>query len=204
MVSTSTVTLSVILHLNLIPLAEFCSIQRLDVHTLFITAVLVSITIFWHQWLFNIWCSPTIECVLTVAMEASLTLGSFCVWQSRPPWMNSGPAEGRNYHSMPSGHGGAPHNFPPPMPSMGGPPIPPNPNGMPPPWLQPPPPPMSQAPAPHGHPMGKRQQVLIGTSVCVKPGMNSNSPLTLSFNPWSQKCPHLQSAALSWFSEHQV
>lgn len=76
------------------------------------------------------------------------------VQHNRPPWMNSGPAENRNYHSMPAGPGG-PHNYPPPMPSMGGPPMPPNPNGMPPPWMQPPPPPMGQSPGPHGHPMGE-------------------------------------------------
>lgn len=74
-----------------------------------------------------------------------------CAQHNRPPWMNSGPAENRNYHSMPGG----PHSYPPPMPSMGGPPMPPNPNGMPPPWMQPPPPPMGQTTGPHGHPMGK-------------------------------------------------
>ncbi len=80
-----------------------------------------------------------------------------CVQQNRPPWMSSGPTENRNFHGMhagPGGHGG-PHNFPPPMPNMGGPPMPPNPNGLPPPWMQPPPPPMGQGPGPHGHPMGK-------------------------------------------------
>lgn len=77
------------------------------------------------------------------------------VQHNRPPWMNSGPAENRNYHSMSAGPGG-PHNYPPPMPSMGGPPMPPNPNGMPPPWMQPPPPPMGQSPGPHGHPMGEK------------------------------------------------
>ncbi len=68
--------------------------------------------------------------------------------------MNSGPTDNRNFHGMHQGHGG-PHNFPPPMPNMGGPPMPPNPNGMPPPWMQPPPPPMSQGPAPPGHHMGE-------------------------------------------------
>ncbi|KAK7910269.1 hypothetical protein WMY93_014953 [Mugilogobius chulae] len=72
---------------------------------------------------------------------------------NRPPWMNSGPGENRNFHGMPGGPGG-PHNFPPPMSNMGGPPMPPNPNGMPPPWMQPPPPPMGHGPGPHGHPMG--------------------------------------------------
>lgn len=86
-----------------------------------------------------------------------LTYNCFCVQQNRPPWMSSGPTENRNFHGMhggPGGHGG-PHNFPPPMPSIGGPPMPPNPNGLPPPWMQPPPPPMGQGPGPHGHPMGK-------------------------------------------------
>lgn len=46
------------------------------------------------------------------------------------------------------------------MPSMGGPPIPPNPNGMPPPWMQPPPPPMAQGPGPHGHPMGRSLELI--------------------------------------------
>lgn len=81
----------------------------------------------------------------------------FSSTQSRPPWMNSGPSENRNFHNMhggPGGHGGH-HNFPPPMPNMGAPPMPPNPNGMPPPWMQPPPPPMGQGPAPPGHPMGE-------------------------------------------------
>jgi len=74
--------------------------------------------------------------------------------QNRPPWMNSGPADNRNFHSMHQGPSG-PHNFPPPMPNMGVPPMPPNPNGMPPPWMQPPPPPMGQGPAPPGHHMSE-------------------------------------------------
>ncbi|GLD66639.1 splicing factor 1 isoform X2 [Lates japonicus] len=75
---------------------------------------------------------------------------------NRPPWMSSGPTENRTFHGMhggPGGHGG-PHNFPPPMPNMGGPPLPPNPNGIPPPWMQPPPPPMGQGPGPHRTPYG--------------------------------------------------
>lgn len=99
--------------------------------------------------------------------------------QSRPPWMNSGPSENRNFHNMhggPGGHGGhgGHHNFPPPMPNMGAPPMPPNPNGMPPPWMQPPPPPMGQGPAPPGHPMG---ECSVAKLLRPKLGLNENDHL---------------------------
>lgn len=77
--------------------------------------------------------------------------------------MNSGPSENRPYHGMHGGPGGpgGPHNFPHPMPSLGGHgghPMQHNPNG-PPPWMQPHHPPMNQGPHPPGHPgphhMGK-------------------------------------------------
>ncbi|XP_059499885.1 splicing factor 1 isoform X2 [Stegostoma tigrinum] len=70
---------------------------------------------------------------------------------SRPPWMSTGPSDAnRPYHGM---HGGPHPGFPPPMPSMSGHPLPPNPNGPPPPWMQPPPPPMSQGHHPVHPPM---------------------------------------------------
>uniref|UniRef100_A0A8C9XXT5 Branchpoint-bridging protein n=1 Tax=Sander lucioperca TaxID=283035 RepID=A0A8C9XXT5_SANLU len=98
--------------------------------------------------------------------------------QNRPPWMSSGPTENRNYHGMHGGHGGhgGPHNYPPPMPNMGGPPMPPNPNGLPPPWMQPPPPPIGQGPGPHGHPMGNKAPPPPPTS-----SMATSTPL-----PWQQ------------------
>lgn len=108
-----------------------------------------------HHRLVSSTCNSTIT---HTPLFLYLCIYSRCIFQqNRPPWMSSGPTENRNFHGMhggPGGHGG-PHSFPPPMPNMGGPPMPPNPNGMPPPWMQPPPPPMGQGPGPHGHPMGK-------------------------------------------------
>lgn len=107
----------------------------------------LELTVANHQW-------SAAKIVASLPCEVKSGRKSECicyVQHNRPPWMNSGPAENRSFHSMPGG----PHSFPPPMPSMGGPPMPPNPNGMPPPWMQPPPPPMGQNPGPHGHPMGK-------------------------------------------------
>ncbi|XP_026882249.2 splicing factor 1 isoform X2 [Electrophorus electricus] len=111
---------------------------------------------------------------------------------SRPPWMNSGPSDNRNFHGMhggPGGHGGH-HNFPPPMPNMGGPPMPPNPNGMPPPWMQPPPPPMGQGPAPPGHPMGMMPPPM-GMMPPPPPPPNSQPPPPPSgpLPPWQQQTP---------------
>ncbi|KAB5579183.1 hypothetical protein PHYPO_G00192180 [Pangasianodon hypophthalmus] len=111
---------------------------------------------------------------------------------NRPPWMNSGPSDNRNFHGMhggPGGHGG-PHNFPPPMPNMGGPPMPPNPNGMPPPWMQPPPPPMGQGPAPHGHPMGLLPPPM-GMMPPPPPPPNNQPPPPPSgpLPPWQQQAP---------------
>ncbi|KAG9346678.1 hypothetical protein JZ751_006990 [Albula glossodonta] len=112
---------------------------------------------------------------------------------SRPPWMNSGPSESRNFHSMhgggPSSHGGPP-NFPPPVPNMGGPPIPPNPNSLPPPWIQPPPPPMSHGPGPHGHPMGLLPPPM-GLMPPPPPPPNSQPPQppTAPLPPWQQQAP---------------
>eukprot|EP00066_Takifugu_rubripes_P015620 XP_011604886.1 PREDICTED: splicing factor 1 [Takifugu rubripes] len=102
---------------------------------------------------------------------------------NRPPWMNSGPAENRSYHSMPGAPGG-PHSYPPPMPSMGGPPMPPNPNGMPPPWMQPPPPPMGQNPGPHGHPM-----VSMMPPPPPPPGNQPPPPPSGPLPPWQQQPP---------------
>uniref|UniRef100_A0A3B5KHG7 Branchpoint-bridging protein n=1 Tax=Takifugu rubripes TaxID=31033 RepID=A0A3B5KHG7_TAKRU len=104
---------------------------------------------------------------------------------NRPPWMNSGPAENRSYHSMPGAPGG-PHSYPPPMPSMGGPPMPPNPNGMPPPWMQPPPPPMGQNPGPHGHPMGKMSMM---PPPPPPPGNQPPPPPSGPLPPWQQQPP---------------
>ncbi|CAB1351799.1 unnamed protein product [Coregonus sp. 'balchen'] len=116
---------------------------------------------------------------------------------SRPPWMNSGQSENRNFHSMHGGHGGhgghgnqhgghgnhgghgghgGHHNFPPPMSNMGGHPMPPN-NGMPPPWMQPPPPPMGQG---HGHHMDTT---------------TTSSPGTGNLPPWQQPQQSAASAA---------
>ncbi|GAA6109556.1 splicing factor 1 isoform X2 [Tachysurus ichikawai] len=111
---------------------------------------------------------------------------------NRPPWMNSGPSDNRNYHGMhggPGGHGG-PHNYPPPMPNMGGPPMPPNPNGMPPPWMQPPPPPMGQGPTPHGHPMGLLPPPM-GMMPPPPPPPNNQPPPPPSgpLPPWQQQAP---------------
>uniref|UniRef100_A0A8C2GC46 Branchpoint-bridging protein n=1 Tax=Cyprinus carpio TaxID=7962 RepID=A0A8C2GC46_CYPCA len=108
---------------------------------------------------------------------------------NRPPWMNSGPTDNRNYHGMHQGPGG-PHNFPPPMPNMGGPPMPPNPNGMPPPWMQPPPPPMSQGPAPPGHPMGLLPPPM-GMMPPPPPPPNNQPPPPPSgpLPPWQQQAP---------------
>uniref|UniRef100_A0A8C1N5G6 Branchpoint-bridging protein n=1 Tax=Cyprinus carpio TaxID=7962 RepID=A0A8C1N5G6_CYPCA len=127
---------------------------------------------------------------------------------NRPPWMNSGPTDNRNYHGMHQGPGG-PHNFPPPMPNMGGPPMPPNPNGMPPPWMQPPPPPMSQGPAPPGHPMGPlppwQQQAppppptsSMATSAPLPWQQNTtttSTPATGNLPPWQQPQQTAVSAA---------
>ncbi|KAL2079040.1 hypothetical protein ACEWY4_024784 [Coilia grayii] len=120
---------------------------------------------------------------------------------SRPPWMNSGPSENRNFHNMHGGHGGGGgggghgghgghHNFPPPMPNMGAPPMPPNPNGMPPPWMQPPPPPMGQGPAPPGHPMGLLPPPM-GMMPPPPPPPNGQPPPPPSgpLPPWQQQAP---------------
>ncbi|XP_051756677.1 splicing factor 1 isoform X3 [Ctenopharyngodon idella] len=108
---------------------------------------------------------------------------------NRPPWMNSGPADNRNFHGMHQGPGG-PHNFPPPMPNMGGPPMPPNPNGMPPPWMQPPPPPMGQGPAPPGHPMSLLPPPM-GMMPPPPPPPNNQPPPPPSgpLPPWQQQAP---------------
>ncbi|XP_058638542.1 splicing factor 1 isoform X2 [Onychostoma macrolepis] len=108
---------------------------------------------------------------------------------NRPPWMNSGPTDNRNFHGMHQGPSG-PHNFPPPMPNMGGPPMPPNPNGMPPPWMQPPPPPMSQGPAPPGHPMGLLPPPM-GMMPPPPPPPNNQPPPPPSgpLPPWQQQAP---------------
>ncbi|XP_029931536.1 splicing factor 1 isoform X2 [Myripristis murdjan] len=112
--------------------------------------------------------------------------------QNRPPWMNSGPSENRNFHGMhagPGGHG-APHNFPPPMPNMGGPPMPPNPNGLPPPWMQPPPPPMGQGPGPHGHPMGLLPPPMGMMPPPPPPPSNQPPPPPSGpLPPWQQQAP---------------
>ncbi|KAM6960076.1 LOW QUALITY PROTEIN: splicing factor 1-like [Tautogolabrus adspersus] len=111
---------------------------------------------------------------------------------NRPPWMSSGPTENRNYHSMhggPGGHGG-PHSFPPPMPNMGGPPMPPNPNGLPPPWMQPPPPPMGQGPGPHGHPMGLLPPPMGMMPPPPPPPSNQPPPPPSGpLPPWQQQAP---------------
>uniref|UniRef100_A0A3Q3FZR7 Branchpoint-bridging protein n=1 Tax=Labrus bergylta TaxID=56723 RepID=A0A3Q3FZR7_9LABR len=113
--------------------------------------------------------------------------------RTAPPWMSSGPTENRNYHSMhggPGGHGG-PHSFPPPMPNMGGPPMPPNPNGLPPPWMhnQPPPPPSGPLPpwqqqAPPPPPTSS-----MATSTPLPWQQNTtttSSPGTGTLPPWQQ------------------
>ncbi|XP_059574411.1 splicing factor 1 isoform X3 [Alligator mississippiensis] len=87
---------------------------------------------------------------------------------SRPLWMNSGPSENRPYHGMHGGPGGpgGPHNFPHPMPSLGGHgghPMQHNPNG-PPPWMQPHHPPMNQGPHPPGHPGPHHMDQYLGSS----------------------------------------
>ncbi|XP_038851814.1 LOW QUALITY PROTEIN: splicing factor 1-like [Salvelinus namaycush] len=121
---------------------------------------------------------------------------------SRPPWMNSGQSENRNFHSMHGGHGGhgnqhgghgnhgghgghgGHHNFPPPMSNMGGHPMPPN-NGMPPPWMQPPPPPMGQG---HGHHMGLLPPPMMPPP---PPPPNNQPPPPPSgpLPPWQQQAP---------------
>ncbi|XP_036403648.1 splicing factor 1 isoform X2 [Megalops cyprinoides] len=103
---------------------------------------------------------------------------------SRPPWMNSGPSENRNFPSMHSGGPGGPggHSFPPPMP--------PNPNGLPPPWMQPLPPPMGQGPGPHGPPMGLMPPPM---SMMPPPPPPPNSqpppPPAATLPPWQQQAP---------------
>ncbi|XP_068569788.1 splicing factor 1 isoform X3 [Cebidichthys violaceus] len=110
--------------------------------------------------------------------------------QNRPPWMNSGPSESRNYHSMHGAPGGGPHSYPPPMPNMGGPPMPPNPNGLPPPWMQPPPPPMGQGPGPHGHPMGLLPPPMGMMPPPPPPPSNQPPPPPSGpLPPWQQQAP---------------
>ncbi|XP_061921029.1 splicing factor 1-like isoform X2 [Entelurus aequoreus] len=105
---------------------------------------------------------------------------------NRPPWMGSGSNENRGYHGM---HGG-PHNFPPPMPNMGGPPMPPNPNGMPAPWMQPPPPPMGQGPGPHGHPMSMMPPPMgMMPPPPPPPGNQPPPPPSGPLPPWQQQAP---------------
>ncbi|XP_033465165.1 splicing factor 1 isoform X1 [Epinephelus lanceolatus] len=112
--------------------------------------------------------------------------------QTRPPWMSSAPTENRSFHGMhggPGGHGG-PHSFPPPMPNMGGPPMPPNPNGLPPPWMQPPPPPMGQGPGPHGHPMGLLPPPMGMMPPPPPPPSNQPPPPPSGpLPPWQQQAP---------------
>ncbi|CAL9694564.1 unnamed protein product [Knipowitschia caucasica] len=103
---------------------------------------------------------------------------------NRPPWMNSGPGENRNFHSM---SGGGPHNFPPPMSNMGGPPMP-NPNGMPPPWMQPPPPPMGHG-GPHGHHMGLLPPPMGMMPPPPPPPGNQPPPPSAALPPWQQQAP---------------
>ncbi|XP_045557282.1 splicing factor 1 isoform X2 [Salmo salar] len=123
---------------------------------------------------------------------------------SRPPWMNSGQSENRNFNSMHGGHGGhgnqhgghgnhgghgghgGHHNFPPPMSNMGGHNMPPN-NGMPPPWMQPPPPPMGQG---HGHHMGLLPPPM-GMMPPPPPPPNNQPPPPPSgpLPPWQQQAP---------------
>ncbi|KAM8898837.1 LOW QUALITY PROTEIN: splicing factor 1-like [Spinachia spinachia] len=111
---------------------------------------------------------------------------------NRPPWMSSSQSETRNFHSMhgaPGGHGGH-HSYPPPMPNMGGPPMPPNPNGLPPPWMQPPPPPMGQGPGPHGHPMGLLPPPMSMMPPPPPPPSNQPPPPPSGpLPPWQQQAP---------------
>ncbi|KAJ3585138.1 hypothetical protein NHX12_013860 [Muraenolepis orangiensis] len=105
--------------------------------------------------------------------------------QNRPPWMNSGPSEGRNFHGM-HGHGGGHgghHGYPPPMPNMGGPPMSHNPNGLPPPWMQPPPPPMNQS---HGHHMGLFSMATSAPLPWQQNTTSSSSSASGSLPPWQQ------------------
>ncbi|KAM3857671.1 splicing factor 1 isoform 1-T1 [Diretmus argenteus] len=126
---------------------------------------------------------------------------------NRPPWMNSSPSENRNFHSMHSGHGshGGPHSYPPPMPNMGGPPMPPNPNGLPPPWMQPPPPPMGQGPGPHGHHMGLLPPPMGMMPPPPPPPSNQPPPPPSGpLPPWQQQAPpppptsSMATSALPW------
>ncbi|KAG9340132.1 hypothetical protein AGOR_G00018140 [Albula goreensis] len=111
---------------------------------------------------------------------------------SRPPWMSSGPSENRHFPSMhggPSNHGGH-HSFPPPVPSMGGHPMPPSHNGPPPPWMQPPPPPMNQGPGPHGPPpMGLLPPMGLMPPPPPPPNGQPPPPPSAPLPPWQQQAP---------------
>ncbi|XP_067831659.1 LOW QUALITY PROTEIN: splicing factor 1-like [Heptranchias perlo] len=116
---------------------------------------------------------------------------------NRPPWMNSGPSDNnRPYHGMhggPSGPGGPPPSFPPPMPNMSGHPIPPNPNGPPPPWMQPPPPPINQGHPPVHPPMNMMPHPMgMMPPPPPPPASQPPPPPTGPIPPWQQQQPQQQ------------